>query len=232
MKWQLDNNTWEACVAHPARLKAEEPANQFPGRNFNTCNWTSKLPPDHLLPLAGCISSPENIISRFSTGQYLEGLALVVSWGTMWRTNRRIYNPRLESIRTTLEFCANEIRETESVRSSWNRVTGKFNNGLSWSSVMASKVLHFLARSQGFTNEPPVPIDNLVIRQEIWPRWLRKIENNQEILPSNWPLSWGGDSWEAYERYMTFILYNARNREWTTTDWETTLFAQVINQIE
>src|ERR1700730_13126793 len=111
--------------------------------------------------------SPELIIAEFYAKHYLRALGFTIYWGKMERTaDQSIYRQhRLEDINNTLQECARSIQQTQSIERSWCLLTGK----LQWTSVIASKVLHFLCRALHFDRNPPVPIDGEVIRQYVWP---------------------------------------------------------------
>jgi hypothetical protein len=127
-----------------------------------------------------------------------------------------VYGHRtIEQINRTLRGCAESIKESESIEDSWVALT----SDLCWSAVMSSKTLHFLCRSLGFEQNPPVPIDS-VIRNKVWPAFRDPIPFAQR------PEDWQGDSFDAYCRYMTAIATLANKKNWTTTQVETTLFDQ------
>ena len=119
---------------------------------------------------------------------------------------------------TTLSPIAfNQFQQTDSIQESWNLLT----NGLLWTPVMTSKILHFLCRALGFNQDPPVPIDNKVIRQYVWPGF------RIGIPPGQRPQDWKGnktDTFAAYCRYMTAMIEWAQARQWTTTEVETTIY--------
>ena len=85
---------------------------------------------------------------------------------------------------------------------------------------MTSKTLHFLCRALGFQHDVPVPIDNKVILNRVWPRF------KNGIPPSQCPQGWKGNTFPAYCRYMTAIIEWANMKGWTTTELEPTIFAE------
>jgi len=177
LQWVPDKDTAVAATAalKPPVLFPSQiiKALQFGGRSFNTQKKIHRI----TLParwIKGCdlISSPENIIIHFQRGAFLEALAMVVSWGTMWRRSKRIYNRSLPLIYSTLKQCYASIQTTRSIQSSWVSLTGAGPKHLGWSAVMASKTLHFMSRAAGFHTHPPVPLDNAVIRKCVFGQFL------------------------------------------------------------
>jgi hypothetical protein len=218
MDWIIDIPTQQAALAVPLQLPAGH-AQQFIGRNFNAENWTHRIHGQAHWPPAPIISSPETIIATFQAGEYLEALALVVSWGRMWRTANAIYGERdLHQIETTLRQCAQSIHNTNSIEASWELLTGR----LHWTQVIASKTLHFLSRANGHENDAAVPIDNKVILKTVWPHWKNLLAQNQVLVPSDWK----GEGFAAYIRYMTVILTWAEQRHWSTTQMENTIYGE------
>jgi len=221
MNWQIEQGTAQAAAANPIPIQGTVPAAQFAGRNFNPYNWNSRVIQPDNWPPGPLISSPAAIIQQFQNGQYLHGLALVASWGTMWRRPATIWGNRpLATIYGVLQNCAANIQNTQSINGAWAMLTGNQNGQMGWSAVISSKTLHFLCRSLGFQQDPPVAIDNVVIRNHVWPVFL------QAIPPAQRPMNWQGNTLNAYLRYMTAILTWARQRNWTTTDMEATIFDQ------
>ena len=214
MNWLIDQQTAQLAVAYPIHIQGDMPAAQFAGRNFNPQNWNHRVIQPATWPLGPLLSSPAKIIQQFQDRQYLQALAMVVSWGTMWRRSNHIYRQPLPIIRDTIVTCVESIQQTESIQISWQLLT----NLLDWSAVITSKTLHFMCRALGFNNDPPVALDNKVILNRVWPAF------KQQIPVENRPQSWRGNTFDAYSRYMTAILEWARMRQWTTTDIETTLF--------
>ncbi len=203
-------------LPHDFKVLTEQ--QQFQGRNFNPRKWDDKLLPDENFGNIDC-SSPENIISCFENNQFLQALALIVSWGTMARTNRFIYRKDLETIRDALKSCKEDIKKTGSIEKSWHLLSSE----LEWSPVIISKTLHFLCRSLGFEVNPPVPLDNGIMVQKVWPRLfegVRQTRNFRWLTPD--------DSWIGYCRYMTFIEYLRKHfyPKWTNTNVENALFGQ------
>jgi hypothetical protein len=215
MNWDIDAPTQAAASNYPVQMAAVIPADQYPGRTFNSINWNHRVLQRDYWPQGAIVSSPQQIILTFQRQQYLQALALVVSWGTMWRRAGAIYgNNSLQNIQNTLAQCAESILATQSIAQAWMVLT----HNLGWSAVITSKTLHFLCRALGFNHDPPVAIDNKVIRNRVWPVFCNGIPVGQR------PQNWGGDAFGAYSRYMTAILEWSQVRNWTTTQLEVTLF--------
>jgi hypothetical protein len=142
----------------------------------------------------------------------------------MGRTSKYIYGQRgaetIQLIEQALQDSANSILVSHSIAASWNRLSGLEDEQLGWSAVMTSKTLHFLCRSLGFEQNPPVVIDRGRIRSKLWPAFCNSIPFAKR------PEDWEGNSFEAYCRYMTAITTWANQRNWTTTEMEATLFDQ------
>jgi len=216
MRWDIDQRTWQAAMKYPLRIEGRVPVGPFEGRTFNTQSWNHRVvqPCDWGGELR---SDPDQIIKQFRKQRYTQGLAMVVSWGTMWRKPEAIWGARnLEDIERVLHECAESIRQSESIADSWKLLTGK----LLWTAVLSSKTLHFLCLSVGFDRDPAVPIDGAVVRQRVWPAFVKLIP------PEEQPGNWEGDSWEAYSRYMSAILAWSAQRSWTTADVERTICAE------
>jgi hypothetical protein len=219
MDWHEDATTAQSAGNYPLPLQARVPAHQFPGHNFDPAIWHRRILGTPRWPVVQALrSSPQNIITLFQEGAFLEALTMVVSWGSMGRQSKRIYNRPLAVIRRALEQCAESIQQTCAIQGAWNILTGVSANQLEWSAVMASKTLSFLSRALGFLQKPPVAIDGAVIRNLVWPAFIRNIPVGQR------PLDWEGDTFDAYSRYMTAILVWASQRQWTTTELEATVF--------
>lgn len=219
MIWDLDLQTQQAAEHHPIPISVNEPANQFGGRLFNTNSWENRMIVPGNWPQGPIVSSPETIINEFQHERYLQGLALVVSWGKMWRTSNHIWGDRqLQVIQTALEVCAERIVQTESLEQAWEILTGDQDGQLNWSPVITSKTLHFICRALGHHENPPVAIDNAVILNSVWPSFIQNQNHFQR------PGNWKGRRFAAYNRYMTAIITWANMRGWTTTEMEATIF--------
>jgi len=202
-------------------IESKKPANQASGFNFNKKNWEKRIRhKKDVFDKNITISSPETIINCFQNREYLQGVALVVLWGMMWRQSKSIYGKRsLDDIHRAIKSCSISIQRSKKINRSWIILT----EDIGWSAVIASKTLHFLCRSLGFNSNPPVPVDNAIVRKKIWPDFV-------ETLPRvNRPKNWQGNSLNAYLRYMSAINIWAKKRKWTTTQIEVTLFDDYQN---
>jgi hypothetical protein len=214
MIWRVDEVTRLAAQSFPLLIRASEPSTQDHGGNFNPTEWTYYLRLGDVFPTGLSKAGPDQIIAEFQAQHYLPALALTIRWGTMWRTKKYILRQhRLEDIHDTLDRCAESICRTQSIEQSWNFLT----NDLQWTNVITSKTLHFLCRALGFNQDPPVPIDNKVILDRVWPAF------RVGIPPERRPQDWSGNSFAAYSRYMTAIIEWGQIRNWTTTQVEATI---------
>jgi hypothetical protein len=220
VNWKLDTLTQNVAEKYCPIGKSTLPAAQFPGYNFNPNSdiWRRRIRANDVYCITTGKSSPEEIINAFKNEQYLQGLALTVSWGGMARA--RPYNRYcLTTIDNALRRCATDIHETNSMVNSWQILT---NQPLQWSAIMASKTLHFLCRALGVEDHPPVVIDRVMRGQQVWGRFQGHFEKN--CLPCERPHNWEGNAFEAYSRYMTAILVWAKKLNWSTTQVEVTLY--------
>ena len=219
MIWPLDKHTARAAKNYPLPIQANVPAAQFPGYKFNPHRgkWPDRVIDSCAWPIGHLVSCPHQIIQLFQGKHYLEALAMVVSWGKMWRRPEAIYGNRpLEDIQVALQQCSASIAQTHSIQGAWQVLTER----LGWSGVITSKTLHFLSRALIFEQDPPVTIDNKVKRDCVWPAFINPIP-----VPER-PQDWHGSSLDAYYRYMTAILVWTQQRGWTTTQMEAKVFRQ------
>ena len=230
MDWPIDKTTQTAARKFVPIINADAPGAQFVGRRCDPARWKNVLPSDEAFgvpPPDILPDSPEMIISDFAAEKYLQALARTISWGAMWRRRNDIYRDHgLEHIRNVLACCAQSIRQTHSIRQSWELLTGDSPGHLQWSGVMTSKVLHFVCRALGFRQDPPVPIDGAVIRQRVWPVFRNAFIEGGFLRREMRPDNWDGNGFSAYCRYMTAIITWAEMKTWTTTEVETTIFAK------
>ncbi len=185
--------------------------------------------PDYCVRDARLECSPCNILCCLSDSRYLEALVLIFGWGgrSMFRMKRSVYNTRRETIRRTLAQCVNCIGEDHSIARAWDLVV----RDLGWSDVLASKYLHFLARSLGYEMNPPVPVDS-IMGGRVWREFRARVRHYRDRavgpIPKR-PKAWrdGSHSWEAYNRYMTAILcWGEETEGWSSTEVENTIFAE------
>jgi hypothetical protein len=172
----------------------------------------------------GLLPTPKNIIQCFQQDYHLEALVLIVAWGSMTRTKEKIYIQPNEVIEHALRSCIVMTKHYGTVQHAWNILV----NRLGWSAVISSKVLHFLARSLGDEDNPPVPIDNKVILEQVWPRFHSAIRGMRRTSDKPPPEPWNDTktSWLAYNRYMTAMRYWSQAKGWTTTQFENTVFKE------
>ena len=215
MKWTSDQETLHFLRTYPpnALLNYQMPGTQFQGRNFNQLNWQEHVLENNQLRLYA-FSSPDNIINYFQNQNYLEGLCLVISWGTMWRRNHITYQADLNVIQSSMAEAAQLIQGHNQINEAWLLL----EENLGWSNVMISKTLHFMCRALRHIEDCPVAIDNLVILQGVWPCLVQAYLRRQR--PKDWK-----NGLDGYLRYMTFINYLRANYiGWTNMDVECTLF--------
>jgi hypothetical protein len=223
IQWRLDPQTEQAARDYPIVIQANLPKPQFEGYDTNAKTWNDRVTQPAEWPTDQLKSCPNQIITFLKSERYTQGLAMVVSWGGMGRRSKDIYGqPRGEKIKKieqTLRECAERIQLSQSIAEPWMVLTGQ----LGWSAVLTSKTLHFLCRSLGFEQNPPVAIDNACIREKVWPAFRDGIPDAQR------PGNWEGNTFEAYCRYMTAIITWSKLRDWTTTQMEATIFFEFMN---
>lgn len=219
MDWRDDPATALAASGYPVSLAVAVAAEQFPGFWVNPARWDRRVVQPSNWPATPFKSSPETAIQQFREGRMTQGLALTASWGKMGRSSKHIWGDRSpELIESVLNDCAGVVARSHSIEDAWPMLTGGAPDQLGWSAVIASKTLHFLCRALGFEDNPPVALDNAVMRQRVWPVFIAGVPEPMR------PGDWRGDSLEAYLRYMTAIRVWATARGWTTTQLEATLF--------
>jgi hypothetical protein len=220
LNWCIDTETQRAAHNFPIRIYMHEPEAPWAGRFCDLESRRHRIRQIDDFPPQPWFCSPDQIIAEFRATHYLSALVLTVFWGKMWRTaDRYIYRQhQLQEIHTALQQCAESIQHTQSIQEAWDLLRRE----LGWTSVINSKVLHFLCRALGFEQNPPVPIDGRVIRGYVWPGFRIGIppEHRSRVL------DWEGDEISCYCRYMTAIIEWAEARGWTTTQVEATLFAE------
>jgi hypothetical protein len=224
LRWPLDERTAKAANDHPLPIRATSPLAQFgeDGRDcgFDPQSWNYRVVQPASWPSAPACT-PEQIIAQFRGGRYTQGLAMVAAWGRMWRQPDAVWGLRkIQSIERALLNCAHNLRETQSVEGSWTMLTGLAEGQMGWTAVMTSKTLHFLCRSLDFELNPPAAIDGAVMRNIVW-----RVLGNAVPFGER-PMTWQGNTFAAYCRYMTAILVWAKQRNWTTKEMEATIFAE------
>jgi hypothetical protein len=100
LKWNHDTDTAYWAIKLPLPLTSIEPQEQYDGRDYPLWEDTWKkyilgtsFPGYCQYPeqRGRLLCSPDNIIRCFHDGRVLEALALTVAWGTMVRTQEKIY---------------------------------------------------------------------------------------------------------------------------------------------
>ena len=233
LSWHPDQTTEYWAKKLPLPIKSKRPIPQYDGMDYRMREdtWVKHILQDQFPDYCrypgfegSLLCSPGNIMHCFRDQMVLEGLALTVAWGRMTRSKGNIYTKSNKVIEKTLLDCLSSIEATDSVKDSWNLLVGE----LGWSNVITSKCLHFLARSSGYSSNPPVPIDNKVIIKRVWPAFEKIIANNFNQAAEKFPQEWWDNhtSWEAYNRYMTAVICWASHIDWTTTQLENTIFQE------
>lgn len=221
MKWISDPATERAARRwFPIPAAHTLPSPQYAGRVFNPERSSGRIALPAQWPSGILTSAPAAIIAEFRSGHFTQALELVVAWGGMARARRHIWkywSPT--SIEAALKSCAESVIESQSIEPAWAMLTGMAPGQLGWSAVISSKTLHFLCRALGFEADPPVALDNAVIRNLVWPRFKMTFAGDDR------PKNWDSKDFAAYNRYMTAIRVWATVRYWSTTELEATLFA-------
>ncbi|MFC2042957.1 hypothetical protein ACFLUA_02255 [Chloroflexota bacterium] len=229
--WQYDETTeyWAKKLLLP--IKSMHPIPQYDGMDYRLWEdtWKKHILKDSFPEYCqypneeeSLLCSQSNIIHCFRDQKLLEGLVLTVAWGRMTRSKGKIYQKSNQMIEETLYNCLVLIEKTNSIKGSWNLLINRLN----WSYVITSKCLHFLSRSLDYSTNPPVPIDNKVIINNVWPKFKEMVNNNFTLGIDSFPEKWWDydNSWSSYNRYITAINCWASTKGWTTTELESTIF--------
>lgn len=134
---------------------------------------------------------------------------------------------RIKELENVIQKASKSLHSSGSPEGAWACLTQP-PAGLS--PVMASKALHFLARAAGWDDPVPVAIDNAMVRQRLWPEFKASVLARGLKWPR--PGSLRGNSWEAYNRYMTAIRTWAELKGWTCMEIENALFKRYRDQVE
>ena len=192
LDWNDDKTTEFWANRAPLPIKSNSPRPQYDGLDYRLWEDTWRK---HILNQSfpeychypqqpeSLLCSPENIIRCFQDKLVLEALVLTVAWGRMTRTKGNIYQQSNPIIESTLNECLRTVKLINSVEDAWNLLVQK----LGWSYVITSKCLHFLARSLGCESNPPVPIDNKVIINEVWSTFKKMIKQQREAFDRRRP---------------------------------------------
>ncbi len=230
LEWKFDEATAQCTrrLQIPGRILKRA---QFQGY-LNARNWKHRITsPD--FPAFCYVNeyqiarNPQTITQCFREELMLEGLALTVGWGKMWRKHDTVYRIPLYEIDAVLRSCATSLEQTSSVEHAWKLCIDK----LHWTDTMTSKTLHFIARSQGYEINSGVAIDSKM-RTKFAGHYDKHIEAQLNISSRTlgiWSdMSSAESSWTSYNRYMTAICCLAEMKNWTTTEVEATIFQDPI----
>jgi len=211
LDWELDKET--EIIAKAINLARNcKKCEQYPGDSyFKVGTWLKHVPvgytPDVVIidkdtREEKLCSSPENIINSLASGNFLQGLVLVILWGNMIRTKNRIYTKSLNEIERVLRDTAKTVRKDGSIKNAWVFLRKKLN----WSNVIMSKYLHFQVRALKY-NCPGVPTDNLIMKNKLYPDLKKKMRAIPTLSKYNLePWFDNTHSWQPYNRYMTVII--------------------------
>jgi hypothetical protein len=229
--WPLDESVAE--VIPQLDLFELEQFPQYPGALADwKPEWLAALPAKPRSEQ--CDFRIEAILESSGLGDWPLFVLQVGLWGRMipgplGRSYQRIYGSAygapvspatFDKIDSILSRAFVSLQEKQSLEAIWNLL----GDELAWSAVMRSKCLHFMARAAGWEDPVPVPIDNAMSRNWLWPR-VRQIAHEAGVA---WPRPGGirGEDWVHYKRYMTMIRLWSNSLNWTCTELETALFAK------
>ncbi len=219
--WNNDELTEQVAKQYNPIGRYKIPSAQFDGCNFHSAVWDKYVTQPSKWPKEPFRSSPDQIIIQFRNNRYTQAIAMVASWGNMWRTNQAIWNRDAPHIEVVIRDCINKIRTSKSIESAWTSLTGRAEVQLGWSDVMASKTLNFLCRSIGFEQNPPVPIDGKIIIKNVWPDFRR---HAGQLTPKPWRQK--GHPFNACNRYMAAMQIWSSQKKRTTAHVEATIFSK------
>lgn len=223
ISWEYDNELYSIVKEFKLPKKSLDHL-QYPGSEyFYVDSWKKHIIgsfPDYILSQGKdkLSSKPENIILCFKNSEFLSALVLVILWGNMVRTKNKIYTTKeLNTLETILKNIYDSKVKLGDVKGAWLDIRNK----LKWTNVIISKYLHFAFRAAEFDN-PPVPIDNLIIRYEFLPKINTFIRSTYEYKLSNWFDK--NYSWDGYNEYMTIIIALSDKYGVSTTKIENAIF--------
>lgn len=195
---------------------------QFEGTKFDARKVARRIS-SRASRIDGPTCSPENIIKHFGMKLHLEGLALTVLWGRMSQQQQTIYSKGEELIEAAIVEAEASIRYTRNIDEAWQLL-----QSLDWPPRVISTCLHFLARSAGFENNPPVPLPSGMVMKRIHLCFSAPFESKCSSVPTlRIPGPWVDKEspYSGYCRFMTLIEHWAALRGWTTTEVSNTLSA-------
>jgi hypothetical protein len=176
-------------------------------------------------------SSPTSILLSFRESHYIEFVVRVGVWGgmipgplgapfkmifqTKWRSTPEV--SRINAIEGAIKQIDLSLLSDspDSLQVHWELLT----RDLKWSSVISSKVLHFIYRRHGYNDSCPVPVDNAMCRKWLWPQF-------QNAMDSAKMKSINGHSFNAYLRYLSAIRGWADTFGWGMSEMECALFGK------
>lgn len=243
--WIADPATqfWAGACPLPLRSVATRP--QYPGRNVTTADLVASVGLAGAFP-AACVNpvrpdcvvcGPSEIIGCFAAGLDQHAIALIAAWGGMLRPAAlaRILAPGIPAMAAAMVAARGNLVAADAAGgaadAAWNVLTGPLPGGLAWTRTMASKTLHFLARSVGIA-APPLPIDNACVLQYVWPTFITAVNlaiaagaGGPYPVPGRWD---AGHGWQPYNRYMTAVDVWAAMHAWVPSDFESTMFYDYV----
>lgn len=171
-------------------------------------------------------TSPKSIIESLINDHYLDFIVKVGVWGGMipgplGAPFKMIFNVnwkqqpsdcRIEGIKKAVGKVLSKASKNSNLKDSW----AVFTEELEWSSVMSSKVLHFIYKAKGFDANLPVPVDNAMCRKWLWPQFQKAVGSKLGSI--------NGDSYNAYCRYLSSIKAWSDVYNWTMSEVECSLF--------
>jgi hypothetical protein len=213
---------------------ANPPKNLTKVTQYSGCICECHLALRRILPnLEGNLlnSSPASILHSCEESRYIEFVVKVGVWGgmipgplgkpfemifqTKWRNVPEI--SRLHAIESAIKRIDLSLSKNapDSLQMHWKLLI----EDLKWTSVISSKVLHFIYRRHGYNDICPVPVDNAMCRKWLWPRF-------QKALGDSKVKSVNGHSFSAYLRYLSAIRGWADAYGWSMSEMECALFGK------
>lgn len=226
--WHWDADT--ATIArqlYPDRLvkSAQYPGSVEPWQS----EWLSALPAKP--KCEHCDFQTEAILDSAGLGDWPLFVLQVSLWGRMipgplGRSYQQIYGfaygepvsvATFDTIDSILSRAFTGLQEEQSLQAIWNLL----GEELSWSAVMRSHCLHFMARAAGWKDPVPMPLDTAMARNWLWPQFRQAARDSRIPLPAVIHL----DDWSHYNRYMTAMVAWAEILNWTCAELEGALWS-------
>ena len=176
-------------------------------------------------------SSPVSILRSIRESDYIGFVVRVGVWGgmipgplgapfkmifqTKWKSTPEV--SRINAIESAIERIDLSLSKDSpgSLQVHWEWLI----RDLKWSSVISSKVLHFIYRRHGYNDSCPVPVDNAMCRRWLWPQFMNALDYAKTK-------SINGHSFNAYVRYLSAIRGWADAYEWSMSEMECALFGK------